>query len=74
MQLTIDVKDIAVFIAEDSPSASKRFVQSLFQAVERLADFPESGGVVPQFGGNGIERTRRRPSKLRNPTAYLARL
>jgi len=39
-----DLKDIAAFIAEDSASAAGRFVRSLFQAVERLADFPESGG------------------------------
>ena len=38
----LDLKDIAAFIAEDSPSAADRFVKSLFQAVERLADFPES--------------------------------
>ena len=38
-----DLKDIAAFIAEDSHSAAERFVDSLFQVVERLADFPESG-------------------------------
>lgn len=41
-----DLKDIAAFIAEDSPSAAERFVDSLFQVVERLADFPESGRMV----------------------------
>jgi len=44
-----DLKDIAGFIAEDSASAAERFVRSLFQAVERLADFPESGRIVPEF-------------------------
>jgi len=38
----LDLKDIAAFIAEDSTSAAERFVRSLFHAVERLADFPES--------------------------------
>lgn len=44
-----DLKDIAAFIAEDSTSAAERFVRSLFHAVERLADFPESGRIVPEF-------------------------
>jgi len=39
----LDLKDIAAFIAEDSPSAAHQFVKSLFEVVERLADFPESG-------------------------------
>ncbi len=60
----LDVKDIAVFIAEDSPSAAKRFVQSLFQAVERLADFPESGRIVPEFDDPGIREVIRRPCRI----------
>ena len=44
-----DLKDIAGFIAEDSPSAAERFVKRLFQAVERLPHFPESGRVVSEF-------------------------
>jgi toxin ParE1/3/4 len=44
-----DLKDIAAFMAEDSPSAAERFVNNLFQAVERLADFPESERMVPEF-------------------------
>ncbi|GKT06700.1 type II toxin-antitoxin system RelE/ParE family toxin [Desulforhabdus sp. TSK] len=46
----LDLKDIAAYVAEDSPSAADRFVRRLFQAVERLADFPESGPIVPEFG------------------------
>lgn len=45
-----DIKDIAAFIAEDSPSAAERFVTSVLRVVERLADFPESGRTVPEFG------------------------
>ena len=45
----LDLKDIAAFVAEDSASVAERFVRSLFQAVERLADFPESGRIVPEF-------------------------
>ncbi len=44
-----DLKGIAAFIAGDSSAAAQRFVMSLFQAVEQLADFPESGRIVPEF-------------------------
>jgi toxin ParE1/3/4 len=48
-----DLKAIAIFIAEDNTSAAERFVRSLFQAVERLADFPDSRRIVPEFDVGG---------------------
>jgi toxin ParE1/3/4 len=60
----LDLKDIAAFIAEDSPSAAQRFVKSLFQVVERLADFPESGRMVPEFDDPGIREVIRRPCRI----------
>jgi len=60
----LDVKDIAAFIAEDSPLAAKRFVKSLFQSVERLADFPKSGRIVPEFGDPAIREVIRRPCRI----------
>ena len=60
----LDVKDIAFFISEDSPSAARRFIQSLFLAVERLADFPESGRVVPEFDDPAIREVIRRPCRI----------
>jgi toxin ParE1/3/4 len=59
-----DLKDIAVFIAEDSASAAERFVRSLFQAVERLADFPESGRIVPEFNDPAIREVIRKPCRI----------
>jgi plasmid stabilization system protein ParE len=44
------VSDIARYIAKDNPDAAIRWVNELFEAVERLADFPESGRVVPEVG------------------------
>ena len=44
------VTDIARYIAKDNPYAAERWVNELFDAVERLADFPESGRVVPEIG------------------------
>ncbi|EAR22291.1 Plasmid stabilization system protein [Nitrococcus mobilis Nb-231] len=44
------VSDIARYIAKDNPGAAERWVNELFDSVERLADFPESGRVVPEAG------------------------
>lgn len=44
------VEDIARYIAQDNPDAAVRWVVALFDAVERLADFPQSGRVVPEIG------------------------
>lgn len=44
-----DLKDIALFIAEDYPSAAIRFTNQIFQVVERLISFPESGRMVPEL-------------------------
>lgn len=59
-----DLTDIAAFIAEDSASAADRFVRSLFQTVERLADFPESGRIVPEFGDPTIREVIRKPCRI----------
>lgn len=60
----LDLKDIAAFIAEDSASAAERFVMSLFQAVERLADFPESGRIVPECNDPAIREVIRKPCRI----------
>lgn len=48
------VENIAQYIAEDKPSAAIEWVDGIFDAVERLADFPDSGRVVPEVGGRRI--------------------
>ena len=44
------VDDIAQYIARDDPDAAFRWVTDLFDTVERLADYPESGRIVPEVG------------------------
>lgn len=44
------VREIAVQIALDDPDAAERWADGLFDAVEHLAFFPESGRVVPELG------------------------
>lgn len=48
------VEDIARYISEDNPDAAVQWVDDLFSTVERLADFPKSGRMVPEVGSPRI--------------------
>lgn len=41
----LDLRELASYIAESRPKAAARFIQHVFQVVEHLADFPESGRI-----------------------------
>ncbi len=43
------VSEIAKYIAQDKPAAAEKWVDSIFNKVERLTEFPESGRVVPEI-------------------------
>lgn len=43
------VLEAADFIARDKPGAARDWAESTFEAVERLADLPNSGRVVPEI-------------------------
>ena len=45
-----DADAIAEYIARDSPDRAALFVRRLLEAVERLAEFPNSGHVIPEIG------------------------
>ncbi len=60
----LDLRELASYIAEFRPEASARFVKRVFQVVERLADFPESGRVVPEFGNPTIREVIRNPCRI----------
>lgn len=38
-----DLREIFAYISEDDPIAAGDFIRSLFDSVERLPSFPESG-------------------------------
>lgn len=59
-----DLKDIFSFIAESSHQNSVRFIKSIFQQVEQLTKFPESGRVVPEFDDPGIREIIRKPCRI----------
>ena len=59
-----DLREIFTYIADSDPVAAKRFLGRLFDAVERLPAFPESGRIVPEFGDAGIREVIRRPCRI----------
>jgi plasmid stabilization system protein ParE len=48
------VRDIAAYIALDKPSAAVQWAEKIFNSVERLSDFPDSGRVVAEIQRNEI--------------------
>jgi toxin ParE1/3/4 len=44
-----DLKEIAAFIAKDSPTYARRFGNRLREAPKQLKLFPQVGSVVPEF-------------------------
>ena len=60
----LDLKDIFSYIAESSPQNSVRFIKSIFQQVEYLTTFPESGRIVPEFGDPNIREVIRKPCRI----------
>lgn len=49
-----DVRAIAAHIAEDSLAYAKSVAQKIVASTRRLATFPMSGRVVPEFGQENI--------------------
>ncbi len=44
-----DIRDIATYIAIDSPEAARRFANELWAAFERIAERPDVGQALPEF-------------------------
>lgn len=49
-----DVQAIAAYITEDSVAYAKSVAQKIVASTRRLANFPTSGRVVPEFGQENI--------------------
>jgi len=41
--------EISEYIAEDNPNASITWIESIFEIIGRLKQFPESGRIVPEI-------------------------
>jgi toxin ParE1/3/4 len=47
--LAIDqASEIAEYIAQDNPDAAESWINKVFEKVEHLKEFPESGRIVPE--------------------------
>lgn len=42
------VSEIAGYIAQDNPDAAESWINTIFEKVEHLKEFPESGRIVPE--------------------------
>lgn len=51
---TNDLDDIGAYIGRSSPHYAAVVVSRIILAVGRLADFPESGRVVPELGDKAV--------------------
>ena len=60
----LDLRAISAFISEDDPQAARKFVRSLFRAVEQLQSFPDSGRIVPEFDDPNIREVIRKPCRI----------
>jgi len=53
-QAADDLDAIAEFISRDSPQFAGLLVADVLQIVDQLADFPQSGRIVPEIGDKSI--------------------
>ena len=48
--LSVDkLTSIVDYISKDQPTAAETLVNTIFQTLERLSEFPESGRIVPEL-------------------------
>lgn len=52
------------YAGQGAPEVGARFVAEIFDQVERLADFPRSGRVVPEFGLTAIRELLHPPFRI----------
>lgn len=48
------LEEIADYIVYDKPLAAENWVNTIFETVENLSEFPESGRMVPKLNRNDI--------------------
>ncbi|MFI5403454.1 MAG: type II toxin-antitoxin system RelE/ParE family toxin [Planctomycetota bacterium] len=59
-----DLEAIASFIACDSPAYANIVVRRIVASVARLASFPQSGRIVPEFGRPDLREVIVRPYRV----------
>ena len=59
-----DLASIRAFIGEESPNYAALVIARLVSAADRLAQFPESGRVVPEFVHSELREVIHRPYRI----------
>jgi toxin ParE1/3/4 len=59
-----DLRDVTEFVAKDSPAYAERLATKLVEAPRRLASFPWSGSIVPEFQQDAIREILVRPYRI----------
>lgn len=60
-----DLEALRAWYAEQGvPEVGERFVAEIVGQVERLADFPESGRIVPEFGLAAVRELLQPPFRI----------
>lgn len=61
----LDLQDIQNWYREQLvPEVGERLITELFNQVERLADFPESGRIVPEFNISNLREIVHTPFRI----------
>lgn len=60
-----DLHDIREWYAEQlAPEVGERLIAEVFSQVERLADFPESGRIIPEFNVSNLREIIHPPFRI----------
>lgn len=59
-----DLHNIVVFIARDNPNRAMSFGYELISETNRLQEFPEIGGIVPEYRSDYIRQIIIRPYRI----------
>ena len=65
-----DLEDICHFMSKDSDYYARMFAQKIFDIVEGIPSFPESGRIVPDYNVRTSERRYIRTTALSTPTHF----
>ena len=64
LSATADLEALEAFIARDSPIRATNFIDGLVGAVEKLADHPELGRVVPEYRRHELRELIHRGNRI----------
>ena len=76
----LDLWDVLSYIMDFNPSAAARLAQTVFDKIEQLSGFPESGRIVPELADPYIREIIIRPCRIvyrvhtANRTVEIARI